>query len=83
MKKQLSTRMRNQMNAYIGKSYDYYHNGRTYYWTIIIVALMGETGYFITEVKDGEKVWESNASYGEITHNVKKGIFVEVMEVQL
>lgn len=75
----ISTRKKNLMSTYIGKSYNYFSGGALLL-SITIVGLMGDTGYFITEVSDGEDVWKSNASYGEIQNNVKKGIYVEVKE---
>lgn len=77
MKKGISTRMRNLMLAYIGKKYDVYFHGH-YYWTVTIVSLMDDSGYFVTEVNDGTKVWPSNASYGEIKTETKKGNYKEV-----
>ena len=41
----LSTRMRNLMNAYVGRKFNYFHGGYQFYWSIKIVALMGETGF--------------------------------------
>lgn len=75
-KKGISTRMRNIMNAYIGKKYNFSCYG--FRWTTEIVGLMGCSGYFITKVNDGEKEWRSNVSYGEITNGLKKGIYKEV-----
>jgi len=75
----LSTRMRNLMNAYVGRKFNYFHGGYQFYWSIKIVALMGETGYFVTELNDGKNTWQSNASYGEIKTMVeKKGYYIEV-----
>lgn len=76
MRKGISTRMRNLMQAYVGKKYDVYFHGQ-YYWTLTIKGLMDDSGYFITEINDGEKVWESNASYGEIKAETKKGSYRE------
>jgi hypothetical protein len=45
-------------------------------WTVKIIGVM-DSGYFITEVNDGENNWQSNASYGEVTCNIKKGFFIE------
>lgn len=72
--KGISTRMRNLMNNYIGKTFNFLNGD----YTVTIKSLMGNTGYFITEVNDGTDVWQSNASYGEITNNLKKGLFVEI-----
>lgn len=72
--KEISTRMRNLMNNYIGKTFNFLDSG----FTVTIKSLMGNTGYFITEVNDGTDVWQSNASYGEITNNLKKGLLVEI-----
>lgn len=80
MKKGISTRMKNIMQSYVGKSYDVCINGH-FYWTLKIVGLMGDTGYFITELNDGTKVWESNASYGEIKAETRKGSYIEKKEV--
>lgn len=38
---------------------------------------MGETGYFVTEINDGEKTYKSNASYGELKNEIKKGRYIE------
>ena len=70
----ISTRMRNLMNNYIGKTFSFLNGD----YTVTIKSLMGNTGYFITEVNDGTDVWQSNASYGEITNNLKKGLLVEI-----
>ena len=70
----ISTRMRNLMNNYIGKTFNFLNGD----YTVTIKSLMGNTGYFITEVNDGTDVWQSNASYGEITNNLKKGLLVEI-----
>ena len=72
--KEISTRMRNLMNKYIGKTFNFLNGD----YTVTIKSLMGNTGYFITEVNDGTDVWQSNASYGEITNNLKKGLLVEI-----
>ena len=81
MKKGISTRMKNIMQSYVGKSYDVCINGH-FCWTLKIVGLMGDTGYFITELNDGTKVWESNASYGEIKAETKKGSYIEKTEAE-
>jgi hypothetical protein len=81
MKKGISTRMRNIMHSYIGKSYDVYFSGH-YYWTLKITGFLGDTGYFTTEINDGTKVWESNASYGEIKAETGKGTYRESQEVK-
>ena len=70
----ISTRMRNLMNNYIGKTFSFLNGD----YTVTIKSLMGNTGYFITEIKEGNEVWQSNASYGEITNNLKKGLLVEI-----
>lgn len=70
----ISTRMKNLMNNYIGKTFNFLDGG----FTVTIKSLMGNTGYFITEIKEGNEVWQSNASYGEITNNLKKGLLVEI-----
>ena len=72
--KGISTRMRNLMNNYIGKTFSFLNGD----YTVTIKSLMGNTGYFITEIKEGNEVWQSNASYGEITNNLKKGLLVEI-----
>ncbi len=72
--KGISTRMRNLMNNYIGKTFNFLDGG----FTVTIKSLMGNTGYFITEVNDGTDVWQSNASYGEIKNDLKKGLLVEI-----
>lgn len=72
--KEISTRMRNLMNNYIGKTFNFLNGD----YTVTIKSLMGNTGYFITEIKEGNEVWQSNASYGEITNNLKKGLLVEI-----
>lgn len=72
----ISKRMMNLMNAYIGKTYKCFYEG-SFLWFVTIKSIMGETGYFITELNNGKEVWQSNASYGEITKNLKKGIFAE------
>lgn len=77
MKKGISTKLRNLMKNYIGKTFNIVYCGRII-WTSKIVGLMGDTGYFITEINDGQKSWQSNASYGEITNGIKKGQYVEV-----
>ena len=66
--------MRNLMNNYIGKTFNFLNGD----YTVTIKRLMGNTGYFITEIKEGNEVWQSNASYGEITNNLKKGLLVEI-----
>lgn len=76
-KKGISTRKRNLMNAHIGKVYNYYYNGTFFMWSVTIKSIMDDSGYFITEINDGQNIWQSNASYGEIKHNLKKGIYVE------
>lgn len=76
--KGISTRMRNLMTAHIGKTYKYLYHGRNFLWTVTIKSLMGNTGYFITEVNDGTDVWQSNASYGEIKNDLKKELLVEI-----
>lgn len=68
--------MRNLMQKYIGKTYAFNYHGRII-WTSTIIGLMGDTGYFITEINDGLNKWNSNASYGEITHGIKKGQYIE------
>lgn len=73
--------MKNIMQSYVGKSYDVCINGHLC-WTLKIVGLMGDTGYFITELNDGTKVWESNASYGEIKAETKKGSYIEKTEAE-
>ena len=72
----ISTRMRNLMTAHIGKTYNYFRGGYQWMWSVKIIGLMDNTGYFITELNDGRSTWQSNASYGEITHNIKKGLLV-------
>lgn len=72
--KGISTRMRNLMNNYIGKTFNFLNGD----YTVTIKSLMGNTGYFITEVNDGTDVWQSNASYGEIKNDLKKGLLVEI-----
>ena len=76
MKKGISTRLKNLMQSYVGKSYDVYFHGH-YYWTLKIVELMGDTGYFVTELNDGKSIWKSNASYGEVKAEIKKGSYRE------
>lgn len=71
-RKGISTKMQNRMKQYIGKTYQYRD-----LWKVTVKEPMGDTGYYVTEVSDGEKTWQSNASYGEIMRNLKKGIFVE------
>ena len=75
-KKGISTRLRNLMQKYIGKKYAINYNG-CIIWTSTIISLMGDTGYFITEINDGQNTWTSNASYGEVTHGIKKGQYIE------
>ena len=72
----ISTKMRNLMSQYVGKSFNYFYGGRQYMWTVKVIGVM-DCGYFITEVNDGESTWQSNASYGEVTCNIKKGFFIE------
>ncbi len=74
--KGISTRMRNLMQQYIGKKYAFNYHGHIL-WISKIVGLMGDTGYFITEINDGQSTWTSNASYGEITKGIKKGQYIE------
>lgn len=81
MKNGISARLRNIMQTYVGKSYDVYFHG-SFYWTMKIVGIMGDSGYFVTELNDGTKVWESNASYGEIKAETKKGSYIERQEVK-
>lgn len=76
-KKGLSTRMKNKMMGFVGKKYDYFMHGKFYLWSVTIIGLMGETGYFLTEVTDGDKTWRSNASYGEVVNGIKKGLYVQ------
>ena len=71
----ISTKMRNLMSQYVGKSFNYFYGGRQYMWTVKVIGVM-DNGYFITEVNDGESTWQSNASYGEVTCNIKKGFFL-------
>ena len=63
------------MNQYIGKSFNYFYGGSIYMWTVKIISVQ-DCGYFITEINDGDKTWQSNASYGEIKNNIKKGLYV-------
>ena len=72
----ISTKMRNLMSQYVGKSFNYFYGGRQYMWTVKVIGVM-DSGYFITEVNDGESTWQSNASYGEVKCNIKKGFFIE------
>ena len=72
----ISTKMRNLMSQYVGKSFNYFYRGCQYMWTVKIIGVM-DCGYFITEVNDGENNWQSNASYGEVKRNIKKGFFIE------
>ena len=72
----ISTKMRNLMSQYVGKSFNYLYRGRQYMWTVKIIGVM-DSGYFKTEVNDGENTWKSNASYGEVKNNIKKGFFIE------
>lgn len=72
MKTSISTRKRNLMSNYIGKTYNCFYG-----WSVTIKDFMGNTGYFITEINDGVNVWQSNASYGEITSNIKKGLLLQ------
>ena len=74
--KSLSQRRMNSMKAYIGKTYKAIYKGH-FMWTVTIKSIMDETGYFITQINHGKKTWQSNASYGEITKNLKNGILVE------
>ena len=69
--------MKNLMNGYIGKKYNYYYKGKHFICTVTIKRLMGDTGYFVTEINDGSGVCQSNASYGEVVNNVKKGLYIE------
>lgn len=75
--KGISTRLKNQMKRYIGKRYNYYWHGQQFMWTVTIKGLISDTGYFSTEVNEGDNVWQSNASYGEVTNNIKKGLYIE------
>ena len=75
--KGISNRMRNLMQKYIGKKYAINYHGRII-WTSTIISMMGNTGYFVTEINDGESTWNSNASYGEITKGIKKGQYIEL-----
>lgn len=52
--KGISTRMRNLMNNYIGKTFSFLNGD----YTVTIKSLMGNTGYFITEIKEGNEVWQ-------------------------
>ena len=72
----ISTKMKNLMSQYVGKSFNYFYRGCQYMWTVKIIGVM-DSGYFITEVNDGENNWQSNASYGEVKRNIKKGFFIE------
>ena len=72
----ISTKMRNLMSQYVGKSFNYFYGGHQYMWTVKVIGVM-DCGYFITEVNDGESTWQSNASYGEFKCNIKKGFFIE------
>ena len=74
--KGISKRMQNLMQKYIGKKYAVIYHGYII-WTSTIISLMGNTGYFITEINDGKSTWTSNASYGEITQGIKKGQYIE------
>lgn len=74
--KGISNRMRNMMQKYIGKKYAINYHGLII-WTSTIIDIMGDTGYFITKINDGKSTWTSNASYGEVTHGIKKGIYIE------
>lgn len=70
----ISTRLRSLMNAHVGKTYKLYAYGEIWYTTI--KGIMSD-GYFLTEINDGRKVWQSNASYGEIRNGLKKGYYAE------
>lgn len=65
------------MAKYIGKTFNAYHYGH-FLWTIKIIDFMGETGYFVTEVSEGDKTWKSNVSYGELKTEIKKGSYIEL-----
>lgn len=49
------------MMGYVGKKYDYFMHGKLYMWSVTIIGLMGDTGYFLTEVTTGTETWRSNA----------------------
>ena len=77
MEKQgISRRMKNKMMGYVGKKYDYFFHG-TYMWSVTIIGLIGDTGYFLTEETTGSETWRSNASYGEVVNGIKKGLYVQ------
>ena len=65
------------MMGFVGKKYDIFMHGKFYMWSVTIIGLMGDTGYFLTEVTDGDKTWRSNASYGEVVNGIKKGLYVQ------
>lgn len=75
----ISTRLKNLMKQYIGKKYDAYFYGH-FFWTIEIVGLMGETGYFSTRITNNgcENPYLSNMSYGELKAEIKKGNYREI-----
>lgn len=64
------------MLALVGKEFDFFYHGDSV-MIVKIIGLINETGYFETEVNDGIDVWKSNASYGEVVNNIKKGYYVE------
>ena len=70
----ISTRKRNLMNAYVGKTYKFYVCGEI--WHTTIKGIMSD-GYFLTEINDGRRVCQSNASYSEIRIGLKKGYYAE------
>lgn len=70
----ISTRLRNLMNAHVGKTYKFYAYGEI--WLETIKGIMDD-GYFLTEINDGRRVWQSNASYSEIRIGLKKGYYAE------
>ena len=74
--KGISTRMKNLMSQYVGKSFNYFYGGYRYMWTVKIIGIM-DCGYFITEVTDGKDTWQSNASYGEFKNGIKRGLYLE------
>lgn len=74
--KKISTRMKNLMKGYIGKKYNYFYGRYAFIWVVKIIGIT-EYGRFVTEINDGSDTWQSNASYGEVVSNIKKGLFVE------
>ena len=65
------------MQMYISKQFYYeYMNGNSL--KVTIVGIMND-GYFKTQIEDDGEIWNSNMSYGELRHELKRGTITEII----